>query len=185
MKTKKTILCCIAVAAAILLGLALPGDRLLFLLRQNGEHKIHVLGLDGYYVKTESAPEQPCWQYYAYHLGGEDNVLVGECFGVGASSSVFDLDDDGSPELICDCVYGGTGTMRTYVYRLNGETVERGELLPEALELPEFYDWGANAVKEYFDADAENFVVEYATKDGTRTMYCTYDDFIFTPFTEN
>ena len=181
MKTEKKRLYLVAAAVA-LLAITVLGTGGPRLLRHGGEHRIHVLGLDGYYVDTKPAPGQILRSYYADHLGGEDNILVGECFGVGASSSFFDLNDDGSPELICDCVYGGTGVMRTYVYRLNGDTVERGELLPETLELPDFYDWGANAVKEYFDADAENFVVEYAAEDGMRTVRCTYDDFVFAPF---
>lgn len=38
----------------------------------------------------------------------------------------FDMDNDGTDELICPCVYGGDGAERVFVYRNNNGVIEIG-----------------------------------------------------------
>ena len=139
-----------------------------------------LFGRDGYY--EESGEGHIIRTYYLREWNGKTDVSVAESFGFGIDDHTVDLDGDGVDELVCNCTFGGDGARRVYVYRLNGDTVERGMLDEECIELSDFFDWGVNAVQEYYDAAAGNFVLEYATKDSVRTVHCGYEDFTFAGF---
>lgn len=139
-----------------------------------------LFGQDGYY--EESGEGHIIRTYYLCELNGKADVPVAESFGFGIDDRTVDLDGDGVDELVCNCTFGGDGARRVYVYRLNGDTVERGMLDEERIKLPDFFNWGVNAVQEYYDAAAGNFVLEYATKDSVRTVHCDYEDFTFAGF---
>lgn len=139
-----------------------------------------LFGRDGYY--EESGEGHIIRTYYLRKLNGKTDVPAAESFGFGIDDRTVDLDGDGVDELVCSCTFGGDGARRVYVYRLSGDTVERGMIDEESMELPDFFDWGVNAVQEYYDSATGDFVLEYATRDGVRTVHCEYEDFTFAPY---
>ena len=141
---------------------------------------VKLFGRDGYY--EESGEGHIIRTYYLHEWNGKTDVPAAESFGFGIDDHSIDLDGDGVDELVCSCIFGGDGARRVYIYRLNGDTVERGMLDEDSMELPEFFDWGVNAVQEYYDAAAGDFVLEYATRDSIRTVHCDYEDFTFAGF---
>ncbi len=85
---------------------------------------------------------------------------VGESWGFTIDDCEVDVDGDGVPELLCNCVYGGDGLRELNVYRQEGETVMRGTV--SRAVLPEdFFDWGMNAMQTWYDPESGKIGVLY------------------------
>lgn len=141
-----------------------------------------LFGLACYWEDEMIGLEQIGRRYYAENLDGERGVCLGESFGVQIDDYTYDLDGDGIEELICNCVFGGDGAFRVMIYRLRDGIIEVGRIPENDLELPGFQNWGANAIKEYFDVNVGCVVLEYSSENGTRSVTCNYSDFEFIPF---
>lgn len=120
-----------------------------------------LMGLNGWYVEEEIVPHHHGRSYYT-EIDGE-TVRIAESFNFELDDHVVDLDGDGLTELICNCVYGGDGAQRVYVYRRKGDVVERATLDYNKLELTAWEDWGVNSTAEWFDPASGTFMVEYAS----------------------
>lgn len=127
-------------------------------------------------------PEQIGRKYYAETLNGDRGVCLGESFGIQIDDYTYDLDGDRIEELICNCVFGGDGAFRVMIYRLRDGIIEIGKIPENNFDLPGFQNWGANAIKEYFDVNVGCVVLEYSSENGTRSVTCNYTDFDFVPF---
>jgi len=155
-------------------GLALEADRLtVAIYGDEGDRTetyrlsafTNVMGLDGTCAERLAAP----YGFYErlYRSGG---VPVAESFGFDgeglANDYILDLDGDGTTELICNCVTGGDGHESVYVYRRNGDLIERGFLpFGDGLELPGWFDWGVNSTSSRY-TPGQGFTVSYTTGDG-------------------
>ena len=85
-------------------------------------------------------------------------------------------------ELVCNCQYGADGAQRVFVYRLEPREghIEQGTYYPVYSKLTDYNDWGVNSSGEYYDADANEFVLRYDTKDGsTATKKFSYRELSF------
>lgn len=135
----------------------------------------NIMGFDGYCVRIEeSSPNDYVWHYYA-EIEGETQCIV-EAFGHPISgwwpeAYSVDLDDDGMPELICNCSYGD-GAERVIVYRNNNGVIEKGFLVQKYLERDFNIDItvAAYAIIEKYDP-VENafYVTNYANDGSVRT----------------
>ena len=145
-----------------------------------------IMGYDGYYVEDESVP----WHYrrtYNYALDAGTGLLA-ESFGFQIDDYVLDLDGDGVTELICNCTYGD-GADRVYVYRKNGDMIQRGwldcfgrrELYPGISDTEAVW-----AIVQRYDAEQGAFLVTYpsraassgdGTTSGSFTRAVGYDAF--------
>ena len=121
-----------------------------------------VLGFTGV-VRTEqeTAPGHGFRSYFAQI--GNEAVQVAESFGFAIDDHVVDLDGDGVTELVCNCVFGGDGARRVYVYRRNGALIERGSIVYDRLDLTAWDNWGANSTAEWYDPESGKILVEYAS----------------------
>ena len=86
---------------------------------------------------------------------------VGESWGFTIDDCEADIDGDGVPELLCNCVYGGDGLQELNVYRQEGETVMRGTVSRASLP-GDFCDWGANAMQTWYDPESGKIGVLYS-----------------------
>ena len=139
-----------------------------------------IMGLQGYYQeKVEGVFHTRT--YYVSSTNGS-TMPMAESFGFEINDYVLDLDGDGVTELICNCQYGGDGHESVYIYRVRNGAVERGQLDIESLNLDDFDNWGVNATREFYDAEANEFILEYYSKKDEQTMNrvtLDYDSFTF------
>lgn len=143
--------------------------------QMNSERFTNVLGFDGCRIRVEEVtPHFYTWYYYAEADG--KTQIIAESFGyevAGAQPEGYsvDLDEDGVPELICNCVYGD-GAERVLVYRNNNGVIEVGGLAERRLETDFNIDLmgGVGGIIERYDP-VENVihVINYATDGSVRT----------------
>jgi len=141
-----------------------------------------LFGLACHWEDRILGPEQIGRRYYAEDINGEREICIGESFGIQIDDYACDLDCDGIAELICNCVYGGDGAFRVMIYRLRNGIAEVGRIREGDLKLPGFQNWGANAIKEFYDPSTGCVIMEYASENGTCFVTCSYTDFEFAPF---
>ena len=122
-----------------------------------------VFGLDGWYEEYQSGPSHNTRRYYASTADGR-SIEIGKSFGFGIDDHAVDLDGDGAAELVCNCVYGGDGAARVYVYRRSGDTIERGSIDYGKLNLTAWDNWGVNSTTECYDSVSGTFLVEYSSQ---------------------
>ncbi len=125
------------------------------------------LGLTGYYTEEEAAPHHYMRRYYVPGL--EELGPAAESFGFEIDDAESDIDGDGIPELICNCVYGGDGVQEAVVYRRRGDIIQRGVINTELLMLKDWYNWGAGSIASRWENG--RFAVTYSTADGENTVY--------------
>ena len=95
------------------------------------------------------------------------------------------MDGDGVTELVCNCQYGADGHESVYVYRRNGNLIERGYLDLEHKQLDmvmpaNWKNWGFNSTAERYNPDTGMFEVRYDTDHGTETAAVSHlDHFTF------
>ena len=121
-----------------------------------------VLGFDGHYIDLELAPGFYQRRYIIRTWNNELGLLA-ESFGFTIDDHSADLDGDGVTELICNCVFGGDGARRVYVYRRSGNVIERGRIDYDRLNMTAWDDWGVNSTAEWYDAASGKLLVEYAS----------------------
>ncbi len=143
--------------------LVLSNGRLIFAgsERLYSERFTNLMGFDGYCRDEELVPHHYLRSYLT-EVNGVARPLA-ESFGFEADDHIVDLDGDGMTELVCNCVYGGDGAQRVYVYRRNGDTVERGSIDYGRLNLTAWHDWGVTSTAERYDTASGKIVVEYAS----------------------
>lgn len=132
----------------------------------------NIMGFDGYCVRIEeSSPNDYVWHYYA-EIEGETQCIA-EAFGHPMQgwwpeAYSVDLDDDGMPELICNCSYGD-GVERVMVYRNNNGIIEKGFLVQKYLERDFNIDItvAAYAIIEKYDPVENVFCVTNYANDGS------------------
>ena len=110
---------------------------------------------------------------------------VGESWGYSIDDCETDIDGDGVPELLCNCVYGGDGLRELNVYRQEGKMVMRGTV--SRASLPEdFFDWGMNAMQTWYDPESGKIGVLYSvnTEQGMerREELLEYDVLTYEPW---
>ena len=148
-----------------------------------------IMGLSGFYSETTDGANFITRQYYVPAVVG-GYTPIGESFGYTIDDHVVDLDGDGVTELICNCQYGADGAERVFVYRLDTREgyIEQGTYYPVYSALPNYNDWGVNSSAEYYDADADEFVLGYSTTHGVAEMAekrFTYRLLDFVPYAFN
>ncbi|MBR0139262.1 MAG: M56 family metallopeptidase, partial [Firmicutes bacterium] len=124
------------------------------------------LGLAGYYTEEEAAPHHYIRRYYV--PGIEELGPAAESFGFELDDAECDIDGDGTPELICNCVYGGDGVQEAAVYRRRGGVIQRGVINTELLMLKDWYNWGAGSIASRWENG--RFTVTYSTANGDNTL---------------
>jgi len=87
---------------------------------------VNIMGLNGYYIESETMPSFYTRCYYTSY-GDVGDACIGKSFAYMIDDHISDLDGDGMTELVCNCVYGD-GAQRVYVYRMKNGAVERGYL---------------------------------------------------------
>lgn len=126
---------------------------------------VELMGLDCWYTEEETIPNFIERTYYAAVVDSDMSFRLAESFGLEIDDHIVDLDGDGITELVSNCQWGD-GAKRVYIYRMNGDTIERGWLNWDASELRDFKDWGINATRESYDPETGFFMLDYDTNKG-------------------
>lgn len=134
----------------------------------------NILGFENWYVKIEEiTPYFFTWYYYT-DIDGEAQCIA-ESFGYreqGVQAYSVDLDDDGVPELICNCVYGD-GVERVVTYRNHNGAIETGFIEGKLLQTEYHIDTSvaANAIIMTYDPE-ENVIhiTNYASDGSVREL---------------
>ena len=121
----------------------------------------NILGFDGYYTEDEGAPHHLLRRYLID--AGSGTIQIAESFGFDLDDYAVDLNGDGVIELVCNCVYGADGAQRAYVYRRNGDVIERGSIDYGKVNLTAWDNWSVNSTAERYDPASGKIVVEYAS----------------------
>lgn len=129
----------------------------------------NIMGLSGFYSETTDGVGFITRKYYVPAVVG-GYTPIGGSFGYTIDDHVVDLDGDGVTELVCNCQYGADGAQRVFVYRLKNGAVEKGFCGSVYSTLPDYNNWGVNGSGEYYDADADEFVLGYSTTRGAVEM---------------
>lgn len=146
-----------------------------------------IMGLSGFYSETTDGANFITRRYYVPAVVG-GYTPIGGSFGYNIDDHVVDLDGDGVTELVCNCQYGADGAQRVFVYRLKNGAVEQGFCGSVYSTLPDYNNWGVNGSGEYYDADADEFVLGYSTTRGAVEMAekrFTYRLLDFVPYAFN
>ena len=146
-----------------------------------------IMGLSGFYSETTDGANFITRQYYVPAVVG-GYTPIGGSFGYTIDDHVVDLDGDGVTELVCNCQYGADGAQRVFVYRLKNGAVEQGFYDSVYSTLPDYNNWGVNSSAEYYDANADEFVLGYSTTHGVAEMAekrFTYRLLDFVPYAFN
>ena len=146
-----------------------------------------IMGLSGFYSETTDGAGFITRKYYVPAVVG-GYTPIGESFGYTINDHMVDLDGDGVTELVCNCQYGADGAQRVFVYRLKNGAVEQGFYDSVYSTLPDYNNWGVNSSAEYYDADANEFVLGYSTTHGVAEMAekrFTYRLLDFVPYAFN
>ncbi len=150
-----------------------------------------IMGFDGYRRLEELVP-QHYLQTYIANVNGEARKIA-ESFGFEADDHIVDLDGDGVTELVCNCVYGGDLVARIYVYRRNGNTIERGSIDYDKVNMTAWENRGMASTAERYDPASGRMLVEYAslasssgdgTSIGTFTVEAGYDALVWEKYAE-
>lgn len=149
----------------------------------------NILGFDGYRVRIEeSTPNFYIWHYYAEVEGKTQCIAETSGFFLPDwEPEVYsvDLDNDGIPELICNCAYGD-GVERVRVYHNNNGVIEEGFLVHKFLETDFNIDItvAAYAIIEKYDPAENTFnVTNYAGDGSVRTAAVKGMDYLeFLPY---
>ena len=146
---------------------------------------VEFMGLDCWYTEEETIPNFIERTYYAVIPGSDTSFRIAESFGFTIDDHIADLDGDGVTELVCNCQYGADGHESVYVYRRNGNLIERGYLDLEHKQLDmvmpaNWKNWGFNSTAERYTPDTGMFEVRYDTDHGTETAAVSHlDHFTF------
>ena len=146
---------------------------------------VEFMGLDCWYTEEETIPNFIERTYYAVIPGSDTSFRIAESFGFTIDDHIADLDGDGVTELVCNCQYGADGHESVYVYRRNGNLIERGYLDLEHKQLDMVMsanrkNWGFNSTAERYNPDTGMFEVRYDTDHGTETAAVSHlDHFTF------
>lgn len=146
---------------------------------------VEFMGLDCWYTEEETIPNFIERTYYAVIPGSDMSFRIAESFGFTIDDHIADLDGDGVTELVCNCQYGADGHESVYVYRRNGNLIERGYLDLEHKQLDMVMsanrkNWGFNSTAERYNPDTGMFEVRYDTDHGTETAAVSHlDHFTF------
>ena len=146
---------------------------------------VEFIGLDCWYTEEETIPNFIERTYYAVIPGSDTSFRIAESFGFTIDDHIADLDGDGVTELVCNCQYGADGHESVYVYRRNGNLIERGYLDLEHKQLDmvmpaNWKNWGFNSTAERYNPDTGMFEVRYDTDHGTETAAVSHlDHFTF------
>lgn len=146
---------------------------------------VEFMGLDCWYTEEETIPNFIERTYYAVIPGSDTSFRIAESFGFTIDDHIADLDGDDVTELVCNCQYGADGHESVYVYRRNGNLIERGYLDLEHKQLDmvmpaNWKNWGFNSTAERYNPDTGMFEVRYDTDHGTETAAVSHlDHFTF------
>lgn len=129
-----------------------------------------LFGLSGQSVET-TENHFTTRSYFVSDMNGSE-VCIAESFGFEIDDYIVDLDGDGVTELVCNCQYGGDGHESVYVYRRNGNVIERGWLDLEHKQLDmvmpaNWKNWGVNSTAERYIPETGIFEIRYDTDHGT------------------
>ena len=137
-----------------------------------------LFGLSGYYVDTSAGLFITRTYYVPAENGGGHSIA--QSFGYAIDDYIVDLDRDGVTELVSNCRYGADGHESVYVYRRNGNLIERGYLNLEHKQLDmviaNWKDRGINSISERYNPDRGMFEVRYDTGNEWRTATVQHPD---------
>ena len=137
-----------------------------------------IMGYNAYYKDTIE-PTFITRNYYTKVNNIE--YCIAESFGFGKERDdiSLDIDGDGIEELICNCTYGGDGHQEVYIFKrnMNNNTeipsILVGKIDSKKVDLPELYDWGANAILTGYDEDTNKFWINYSKGNEIKNEYST------------
>lgn len=160
-------------------------ERITILRKRHSMPFSNIMGLSGWYEEYEAAPHHYTRRYYIKTDDGERQIA--ESFNFEPDDQQVDLDGDGLTELVCNCVYGGDGANRVFVYRRVGDAIERGRVDPTLLSLPDWYNWGVNSTGEHYDSERKVFEIEYCCMNKESNTYAQVQQFsiegiVFAPY---
>lgn len=143
-----------------------------------------LMGLDCWYTEEEMFPHFIVRTYYTMVPGSDTPLGIAESFrltdnlGYETGDHIVDPDGDGVTELVCNCQYGADGAWRVYIFRRNGEQIERGEINRAMMKdlLTDWKEWGANSHIEWYNADTRMLEMHYDTGNGWKTVTVQYPD---------
>jgi len=134
-------------------------------------YEVSILGMSGFYRDETDELGFTIRDYYL-----NDATIVAESFGYSIDDYYLDIDYNGIPEILCNCVYGGDGHRELYVYKIQDDMIMQGMVDYEKIELPGFDYWGANALQTEYDPGTGSIRVYYST-DFHEELKVTYTDF--------
>ena len=141
----------------------------------------NIMGLKGYMINVSEAGGE--WYERVYHadMNGKD-VIIGESFGYGEPADyVVDLYEDGVPELICNCTFGGDGAQRVYTYQLVDGEVQVG--VPDQAAFAAGYNGPVSSIVELYLPEDECFYLSYPGENGELVdNYFSVDDLIWSAY---
>ncbi len=145
----------------------------------------NIMGYDGYIVAVEETAPDFMTLYYCTEENGKEKCIA-ELFGFfGGEERAFivDFDGDGITELVCNCMYGGDGAERVFVYRNNEGIIEQG-YLDEIYSDIENEIGSAGAIKEKYDPETGTFhvVVNADGRELKNVSFTGMDYFTFKPY---
>ncbi len=152
-----------------------------FIIPEGAEPFENIMGLSGYVVNVSEAEGD--WYERVYHadMDGKD-VIIGESFGYGEPQDfVVDLYEDGVPELICNCTFGGDGAHRVYTYQLVDGAVQVGTVSLDNWTAG--YTGPENAIAEMYLPEDECYYLSYPGENGEPVEnYFSVDDLTWSAF---
>lgn len=141
----------------------------------------HILGFENCYAESENTGPD----HYYWRIFNSEGKEIACQFGFGCDSKpdivIADIDGDGKDELLSNCVYGGDGAERAYVFRSRNGVIEVGTINREKLQKELGITLGANKYKVNYSAEKNQLVFVNSTDDQERVL--TMDDLIFEEYT--
>lgn len=147
-----------------------------------------LMGLDCWYTEEITTPSFFGRTYFSQISGSDTSFIVAESFGYEIDDYIVDLDGDGISELVCNCQYGD-GAQEVFVYRRNGDQIERGyiELEEDWLGqiMPDWKNKSILCIVRKYNAETGKFEVGYDTENGFEAAGVIWlEDFKFEKYAE-
>ena len=106
-------------------------------------------------------------------------TVLAESWGFEIEDYIFDFNDDGLTDIICNTVCGGDGHRECYVYTVDQVLVRKGMVDRNAF--PDLNNWGANAMETWYDTDRGKICVFYSSseQEEPKTVYVDLDSLAY------
>jgi len=122
---------------------------------------LEIMGFSAYYEEIEEPDGFVIRNYYTKQSSNEESKLIAISWNCTIDDYIKDINQDGTSELVCNCIYGGDGHKEVIVYRWNGSQIEKGMVDWENLALDNLDYWGINAVQTEYNSSYNKIMVYY------------------------